>query len=152
MKKTVLIADDSDQSRELVRIVLEQAGHSVREAANGSDALLIARAFPPDLIVLDLRMPGLDGFGVVEALRADPRLRTIPVMALTASAMSGDREKALAAGFAVFIAKPAGLKELRAEVERLLAGDTPTPARIALVRRRTRGLSRHTQLLSKAVC
>jgi CheY-like chemotaxis protein len=118
--KTVLIADDKATSRELVRTVLESSGYTVVEAGDGDEALERAREARPDLIILDLHMPALDGFGVVRELRLDPQFAATPVLALTASAMQGDRERALAAGFTSYISKPISLKTLRSEIERLL--------------------------------
>jgi two-component system cell cycle response regulator DivK len=118
--KKILVADDRATSRELVRTVLENAGYEVFEAGNGLEALRHAREFRPDLIILDLHMPGLDGFGVIEELRRDEDLAATPVMALTASAMQGDRERALSIGFTGYISKPIRLRTLRSEVERLL--------------------------------
>jgi CheY-like chemotaxis protein len=118
--KKVLIADDKATSRELVRTVLEKCGYLVFEAADGLEALRVARESEPDLIILDLHMPRLDGFGVVQELRRDDQFAATPVMALTASAMQGDRERALAAGFTGYISKPIPLSTLRSEVERLL--------------------------------
>jgi CheY-like chemotaxis protein len=118
--KTVLIADDKATSRELVRTVLEKSGYTVAEASDGIEALRSARQLKPDLIILDLHMPGMDGFGVIREIRRDRDLAATPVMALTASAMQGDRERALSAGFTGYIAKPIQLHVLRGEVERLL--------------------------------
>jgi CheY-like chemotaxis protein len=118
--KKVLVADDKATSRELVRVALEHSGYSVYEAADGGEALTSARDIHPDLIILDLHMPGLDGFGVIEEIRRDAQLAATPVMALTASAMQGDREHALALGFTSYLAKPIGLRDLRKEVARLL--------------------------------
>jgi CheY-like chemotaxis protein len=118
--KKVLIADDTDTGRELVKTVLEDCNYEVVEATNGIDALAQARQVRPDLIILDLHMPGLDGFGVIQELRRDQSFANTPVMALTASAMMGDRERALSMGFTGYIAKPIRLAALRAEVERLL--------------------------------
>ncbi len=118
--KTVLIADDKATSRELVRTVLEKTGYAVVEASDGIEALRSARECKPDLVILDLHMPGLDGFGVVREIRRDRELAATPVMALTASAMQGDRERALSAGFTAYIAKPIQLSFLRSEVKRLL--------------------------------
>jgi CheY-like chemotaxis protein len=118
--KKILVADDRATSRELVRVTLEHSGYLVYEAADGSQALSSARDLRPDLIILDLHMPGLDGFGVIEAIRRDAQLAATPVMALTASAMQGDREHALALGFTSYLAKPIHLSSLRKEVERLL--------------------------------
>jgi CheY-like chemotaxis protein len=118
--KTVLVADDKASSRELVRTVLERSGYRVAEACDGIEALRNAREMKPDLIILDLHMPGMDGFGVVQEIRRDRELADTPVMALTASAMQGDRERALSAGFTAYIAKPIQLSFLRSEVKRLL--------------------------------
>jgi CheY-like chemotaxis protein len=117
---TILVADDKASSRELVRTVLEHCGYAVIEAADGAEALQVARDSQPALILLDLQMPSIDGFGVVERLRSEIRFQATPIVALTASAMHGDREKALAAGFSGYITKPIRLPFLREEVERLL--------------------------------
>jgi len=90
----------------------------VYEASDGIEALQSARELLPDLIILDLHMPVLDGFGVLEELRLDLRFATTPIIALTASAMQGDRELALSAGFTTYIAKPISLRALRGEIER----------------------------------
>jgi CheY-like chemotaxis protein len=118
--KTILIADDKATSRELVRTVLEKEGYAVVEAADGIEALHCALDLTPDLIILDLQMPGLDGFSVLEKLREDARFHATPILALTASAMQGDRERALTNGFTGYVSKPIRLQALRAEVQRLL--------------------------------
>jgi CheY-like chemotaxis protein len=118
--KTVLIADDIETSRELIRTVLETSGYDVTEASNGIEALRCAREIEPDLIILDLHMPGVDGFGVLAELRRDGKFDGTPIMALTASAMQGDRERALSAGFDSYVSKPIPLSVLREEVARLL--------------------------------
>jgi two-component system, cell cycle response regulator DivK len=118
--KKILVADDKAAGRELVRTVLENRGYEVIEAENGIEALDLAHRLQPDLIILDIHMPGLDGFGVIEELRAGGLFAATPVIALTASAMQGDKRKALAAGFSAYISKPVSLGTLRAEVERLL--------------------------------
>lgn len=118
--KKILVADDKATGRELVRTVLEKSGYEVVEAENGIDALDLAQRVQPDLIILDIHMPGLDGFGVIKELRAGGAFATTPVIALTASAMQGDKQKAITAGFTGYISKPVSLSTLRAEVERLL--------------------------------
>jgi CheY-like chemotaxis protein len=118
--KKILVADDTENGRELVRTVLEGSGYQVFEAKDGLEALASAREVLPDLIILDLHMPKLDGFGVVEELHRDGALASTPVVALTASAMMGDKERALAVGFTAYITKPIRLSELRNEVARLL--------------------------------
>ena len=117
----VLVADHKATGRELVRTVPSNQGYVVFEAADGIEALDLAQRMQPDLIILDLHMPGLDGFGVIQELRLNPAFERTPVVALTASAMEADRRRALDAGFTGFITKPVSLKILRAEVERLLA-------------------------------
>jgi len=117
---TILVVDDRSSSRELLRTVLDHAGYKVIEAADGAEALEKARESEPDLILLDLQLPGIDGFGVIAALRAEERFSDTPIVAITASAMQGDREKALKSGFTSYITKPVRLPALRGEVERLL--------------------------------
>jgi|SRR6185312_846164 len=118
--KKILVADDKPSNRELIRTVLERCGYEVLEAADGAEAVDVARASEPDLVLLDLSMPVLDGFGAVSQLRAEARFIATPVVALTASAMRGDRERAIAAGFSGYISKPLRLAELRDEVKRLI--------------------------------
>lgn len=118
--KKILVADDKATGRELVRTALEHSGYEVYEASHGAEALEQARQIQPDLIILDLHMPVLDGFGTIEELRRDANFTFTPVVALTASAMAGDRERAIAAGFTGYLSKPIQLSLLRAEVERLL--------------------------------
>jgi CheY-like chemotaxis protein len=119
--KRVLIAEDRPSSRELICAIVEALGHEIVEAADGRQALDMARRQHVDLILLDLQMPELDGFGVLAELRKTERYRSAPIVAITASAMHGDREKALLAGFSAYIPKPVDLRVLRSEVQRLLA-------------------------------
>lgn len=122
--KKILIADDKATSRELIRVALDGCRYTITEASDGKQALERAREVAPDLIILDLHMPVVDGFGVVAELRRDDDFASIPVMALTASAMRGDRQRAIAAGFDSYVTKPIPLPSLRAEIERLLgSGD-----------------------------
>jgi CheY-like chemotaxis protein len=118
--KRILIVEDKATSRELLRTVLEKQGYTVLEARDGEEALQRLREITPDLVLLDLQIPIHNGYDVLREIRGDDRLASIPVVAVTASAMQGDREKALAAGFTGYIAKPVGLSQLRDEVNRLL--------------------------------
>ncbi|MBV8068648.1 MAG: response regulator [Acidobacteriaceae bacterium] len=123
--KRILIAEDRPASRELICTVLESAGYEVIEAEDGQEALDKASGQQLDLVLLDLQMPKIDGFGALCLLRKDPRFEKIPIVALTASAMQGDRERALKAGFAAYIAKPVDVSMLRSEIDRLTGGRGP---------------------------
>ena len=118
----VLIADDNPDVRELLREVLQSEDCQVLEAADGKEALERTRLNHPDVVLLDLQMPVMDGFSVIQQLKQDPRYATIPVAAVTAYAMRGDRERALAAGFDDYITKPIHPASLRHSIEMLLAG------------------------------
>jgi two-component system cell cycle response regulator DivK len=116
--KKILVADDSDPSRELIREVLELSDYEVIEAADGAEALSRIRETMPDLVLMDIQMPRLNGYDVLRHLREDQRLVRLPVIALTAFAMQGDRERVLEAGFDGYITKPVDIARLRREVER----------------------------------
>jgi len=105
MATTILIADDHDDNRELLRLLLSGAGYDVREARDGSECLALARDQPPDLMVIDLSMPVLDGWGVFRELKTDQCTRTIPCMVVTAHAEL-DRNEVLETGFSAYISKP----------------------------------------------
>lgn len=120
MANTILIADDHDDNRELLQILLTGAGYDVREARDGSECLAIAREHLPDLIVMDLSMPGLDGWGVFRELKADQRTVEIPCMAVTAHA-DLDRGAALKTGFNAYVSKPFSSEDLLETVASLLA-------------------------------
>lgn len=118
--KRILVADDNAVSRELVREVLEAPGRHIVEAADGEEAIEKIGAETPDLVLLDIQMPVLDGFAVIRRIRHDPRTAALPVLALTAFAMKGDRARALAAGFDAYITKPIDAAALRRHVEEFL--------------------------------
>ena len=118
--KRILIVEDKATSSELLRTVLEQQGYAVDEAGDGEEALRKVNERPPDLVLMDLQIPARNGFEVVQEIRKNPQLQSIPVVAVTASAMHGDREKAIEAGFTGYISKPVSLVQLRREVSRLL--------------------------------
>jgi two-component system, cell cycle response regulator DivK len=118
--KRILIVEDQPTSRELLRTILENQGHVVHETQNGIEALQALHEQRPDLVLMDLQIPAPDGYAVLKEIRSKAHLATLPVVALTASAMHGDREKALRAGFTGYLAKPVSLTDLRNEVNRLL--------------------------------
>ncbi|HLY18666.1 MAG TPA: response regulator [Bryobacteraceae bacterium] len=116
MSRKILVADDNPASRELIREVLEMSGYDVIDAADGQEAVGRAREFKPDLLLVDIQMPRLDGYGVLRELRADPALNGLHIVALTAFAMQGDRERAMDAGFDGYITKPVEIAALRREI------------------------------------
>lgn len=118
--KTVLIAEDSPVNRELLRELLELRDYVVLEAGDGEQALRRIAEAKPDILLLDLNMPVLDGYGAIARIRQDSVLQSLPVLAVTANAMHGDREKILAAGFNGYLSKPISSKALFEEIERLL--------------------------------
>jgi CheY-like chemotaxis protein len=124
---TMLLIDDSEDIRALVRLLLTADGHEVLEAESGAQGLELARRHRPDLILTDIAMPGLSGWDIIGALRSSPELAAIPAVALTAHAMKGDRERALAAGFHGFISKPIDDETFGAKVRSFL-GDAPPSA------------------------
>ena len=117
---TILLADDNPGNREIARLALEAVGYQVIEAADGQEAVELARSTLPGMLILDIQMPVLDGYGVIGQLRRDDRFATTPAIAMTALAMRGDEDKALAAGFTRHISKPVNLSNLRQIVAELL--------------------------------
>jgi two-component system cell cycle response regulator DivK len=116
----VLIAEDYAINRELLRELLEARGYTVVVASNGQEALDMIERAQPDILLLDLSMPVLDGFAVVRKIRDNPRLAALPVMAVTAYAMQGDRENVLNSGFDGYLSKPVNSRSLDEELGRLL--------------------------------
>ena len=106
MKNTVLVIEDNEQNLYLVRFLLEKHGLCVYEARDGRQGVTMASELRPDLILLDIQLPMLDGYAVAAAIRRDPALRETPIIAVTSYAMVGDREKALASGATDYIEKP----------------------------------------------
>ena len=120
----VLVVDDEPDVLLLCRLNLEQRGHEVLEAPNGDVALELAQANAPDLVVLDLMLPGIDGYQVLQELRADHTTATTPVLVLTAKSLQADRERSRQLGAAAFLTKPFLPDELVEMVDGML-GDAP---------------------------
>jgi two-component system cell cycle response regulator DivK len=118
--KTVLLVEDVEDNRELARLLLETQGHTVIDALDGQMAVEMALKFRPDLVLMDLSLPGVDGWEATRRLRADPRTALMPIIALTAHAMSGDRERVLASGFDGYIPKPIDVSSFMASLARYL--------------------------------
>lgn len=116
----VLLVEDQPDNRNIYKTILEFAEHTVFEAANGVEALASVRSLVPDVIVMDVTMPLMNGLEATRQLKGDPRTAAIPILVLTAHARSADREEAFAAGADAYLAKPCVPKDVLAEVERLL--------------------------------
>jgi two-component system cell cycle response regulator DivK len=121
--KKILVVEDNQDNRELVVKVLKINGYHVIEAVDGQEAIEKTRAENPDLILMDLFIPKIDGYEVTRRLKRDIDLKSIPIIALTAHAMKGDMEVALAAGCDGYIPKPIDVRELPKQIEHFLKGN-----------------------------
>lgn len=117
----ILVVDDDATNLMLAVTALEKAGYEVLSAEGGAEGFEAALAHAPDLVLMDVQMPGMDGIAALRRLRTEPRTSKLRVVALTALAMKGDRERLLAKGFDGYIAKPIRYKNFLARVEALLA-------------------------------
>jgi len=122
MPKKILIVDDNVDSRELVVKILKHSGYQTVEAVDGEDALEKAVEERPDLILMDRSLPKIDGYEVTRRLKSQKALKDTPIVALTAHAMRGDREKALEAGCEGYISKPINVRALPEQVKAYLQG------------------------------
>lgn len=122
MPKKILIVEDNDDSRELAVKVLKNKGYQTIEAADGEAAVEKAIAEKPDLILLDISIPKMDGYEVAKKLKTLEDFRDIPIVALTAHAMKGDREKVISAGFEGYISKPINVREFPEQVRSYMRG------------------------------
>jgi len=120
----ILVIEDNDNNRMLVRDVLQATGYRLIEAGNAEDGLRMAAEHRPALVLMDIQLPAMSGTEALQRLRADPVTRAIPVIAVTASAMTQDRRQIMAAGFDGYQAKPISVRELLATVRQIL--DRPT--------------------------
>jgi two-component system, cell cycle response regulator DivK len=120
MKARILLIEDNLQNRYLACFLLEQRGHRVFQAETGALGLELAAEVNPDLILLDIQLPGMDGHSVARALKADPRFKAIPIVAVTSYALVGDREKCLEAGAEGYIEKPIDPETFAVSIEAFL--------------------------------
>jgi two-component system cell cycle response regulator DivK len=116
----VLIVEDNDKNMKLVRDVLQAKGYQTLEAGTGEDGIRLAQERHPDLVLMDIRLPGINGIQTLAALRADPGTRNIPVIAVTASVMQQDRKQITDAGFDGYVGKPIALQELLSAVAKAI--------------------------------
>jgi CheY-like chemotaxis protein len=120
MPFSILVADDYEDNRELLRLILTAAGYEVREARNGRECVSMAQQSVPDLFLIDLSMPILDGWGALAELRESEKTRTVPCVAVTAFSDADRIQRTTAEGFDAYITKPFKSKELLETIERLL--------------------------------
>lgn len=118
----ILVVEDNEKSMKLFHDVLQATGFRTLEATTGEEAVELALAQVPALVLMDIQLPGIDGTETLARLRSDPRTAAIPVLALTAQAMQGDRERFLGAGFDGYLAKPVDVLELVAAVKERCGG------------------------------
>jgi two-component system, cell cycle response regulator DivK len=118
--EVILIVEDNETSRKLVRDLLTIKGYTIIEAETGEEGVRLAQEHRPSLVLMDIRLPGIDGIQALRRLRADVATQGIPVMAMTASVMANDRQKVLDAGFDAFQSKPINVKGFLAAVGQLL--------------------------------
>ena len=129
MRRKILVVEDNPDQLDLIRLVLEKAGFAIGTAANGTDALIKTRSISPDLIILDLMLPGLNGFDICETLRKNPLTASVPIVMLTGLCSQFGRLAGLESGANDFLTKPFKVEELVSKVDKLLRSQTSSKAR-----------------------
>jgi CheY-like chemotaxis protein len=122
MGRRILLVEDNPQNRYLMTFLLESNGHTVDVAEDGEQALAMLEKSVPDLILMDMQLPKVDGYEATRRIKADERLRVVPLVALTAHSMKGDRAKAIDAGCDAYVTKPVDADEILTLIEELLGG------------------------------
>jgi two-component system cell cycle response regulator DivK len=120
MTRKILVVDDTEDNRQILRDLLGMAGYDLIEAQDGAEAVAKAAEHRPDLILMDIQMPVMDGYEATRRIKADPALQAIPVVAVTSYALSGDEDKARAAGCDHYIAKPYSPRQMLAKVREIV--------------------------------
>ena len=121
----IVVVEDDPMSQRLMADLLEATGYQVAVFADAESGVAAMRAAPPDLVLMDIRLPGMDGFAALTALRADAATRDVPIIAVTASVMLGEREKIMQAGFTGYHPKPIQITQLLKEIEETLNNSSP---------------------------
>jgi two-component system cell cycle response regulator DivK len=116
MTRRILVVEDHEDNRRILRDLLTNVGFQLIEAETGPDGVEMAKMHQPDLILMDLQLPGIDGYEAARQIKADPRLSSVPIIAVTSYALSGDEERALAAGCSAYISKPYSPRQLLASI------------------------------------
>lgn len=120
MSKRILVIEDQEDNRQIVRDLVTASGYEFIEATTGEEGLAVAARERPDLILMDIQLPGIDGYEVTRRIKADPKLRHIPIIAVTSYALSGDDKKAFAAGCDGYVTKPFSPRLLLAKIREYL--------------------------------
>ena len=120
MTKRILIVEDQEDNRIILRRLLSKAGYDLIEAMNGEDGVALALSIRPDLILMDIQLPVMDGYEATRRIKSNAELKSIPVIAVTSYALSGDEAKARAAGCDAYVAKPFSPRQLLAKVREYL--------------------------------
>jgi two-component system cell cycle response regulator DivK len=123
MTQVILVVEDNERNLKLLRDVLQYAGYGVLAARTAEDGIALAVSEPPDLVLMDLQLPGIDGIEALRRLRESPRTANIPVVAVTAQAMKQDRERVLQAGFDGYVEKPISVRAFPDQVRRFLPAE-----------------------------
>ena len=121
MTKRILVVEDQDDNRRILRDVLTSVGFELIEAVTGTEGVRLAQAHRPDLILMDIQLPEIDGHEATRRIKSDPSLHAIPIIVVTSYALSGDEEEALAAGADAYVTKPFSPRQLLAKVRELLS-------------------------------
>ncbi len=124
MSKRILVIEDNDENRRILRLLLVNAGYEVIEAITGEDGIGAASSVRPDLILMDVQLPGLDGYEATRRIKSDPGLNAIPIIVITSYALSGDDVKAFEAGCDAYIAKPFIPRQVLAKINEYLQSPT----------------------------
>ena len=125
VQKKILLVEDNEANRIVFQDLLEAAGYEIRCVGNAEEALTIAREVRPDLILMDIQLPGMDGLTATRILREDVKTRGIPIIAVSSYAMAGDRERSLVAGCSGYITKPIRAESFRREIAAVLGRPQP---------------------------
>ncbi len=125
MAQRILVVEDQEDNRRIVRDLLASAGYEVLEAVTGGEGVTLAETQRPDLILMDIQLPGLDGYEATRRIKGNPALHNIPIIAVTSYALSGDDVKALEVGCDAYVAKPYSPRELLAKIHEYLPPGSP---------------------------
>ena len=120
MKDKILVVEDNPQNMRLFEMILSDRGYTLLKAVDGEEALDVAVREPPDLVIMDIQLPGMNGLEVTKKLRENSAFSRIPIIAITASAMKGDKEAAIGAGCSAYLSKPFNIRELTGMIAEIL--------------------------------